>query len=491
MAILELRPATGAARGWRRAIVALAVAASVSSVAHAQTEVRTRTMFDLEFGLHATELPREFADYACGTRGGPPSLPLGGFDEFARCNAEEDSGLHEVHFRYDDEVEFAAKAHRLEVQSALYGGTTSYALPVIVSALFDADGFLAGLRMVSDDRTDEETRELGISLRSFLMGRYGQDGWDCVDLAREDGEEDFTGRFLKRRCEKLVDDGSVHIVLEGHLYRKAGQFAIDPRTQLPTTGQFRSETRLELFATSPVPDAEARLAALAGNEPETNPDVARARDCPGCDLAGAQLKRADLRGANLAGANLEGANLHDALLTGANLAGANLAGANLNKADLKRANIEGAMLARAMLFEAHLDGANLRDANLQRVMAGTIGLIRADLTGADIRLADMRDGRLGGAILVAADLSGSHFSGAQLRGADLTDALLQLTVLIDAQMVRATFLNADMRQADLFSADLREADLTGADLTGARLDRATMIDAVLTGAILPEDFRRR
>ena len=471
-------------RLWAPAAIALGVLAA--SAAAAQGPPTPITMFDLVFGRHATELPPAFADHACGTRGGPPSLLLAGFHEYGKCAAEPDTGLHEVFFRYDDEEEYVAKAHRLEVQSALYGGTTAYAIPVIVAALFDSDGFLAGLRMVTDDRVDEETRELGVSLRRYLMGRYGEEDWTCVDLPRNEGELDYTGRFLKRRCEKLVDDGTVRAVLEGHLYRKTGQFAIDPRTRLPTTGQFRSETRLELFA-DPVASRE-RVDALEITEPRIDPLVLRARDCPACDLAGALLKRVDLRGANLRGANLEGANLHDALLTGADLRGANLRDANLNKADLKRADLDGAVLAGAMLFEAHLDGATLRNANLQRVMAGTVGLIRADLTGADLRLGEFRDGRIGGAILTRADLSGAHLNGAQLRGADMTDALLQLTVLIDAKLVRARLVNADLRGADLFSAELRGADLTAADLTGVRLDRATLHEVVLTGAKLPDGF---
>ena len=474
----------------------LAFWVAAASSAFAQERFGVITMFDLEFGRHAAELPLAFSNYACGTRGGPPSLPIAGFHEFARCPAEEDTGLHEVHFRYDDELEFGARAHRLEVETAFYGGTTAYAVPVIVAALFDPHGFLAGVRMVTDDRTKEpdpevaaEIRELGISLLTFLLGRYGDDGWNCLDLKREEGELDFTGRFLKRRCEKLVEDGDVRAVVEGHLYRKPGQFAVDPRTQLPTSGQFRSETRLELFAMEPVPDPEQRLAMLGDLEPKLDAIVLRARDCPRCDLSGATLKRADLRGANLEGANLEGANLHDALLAGANLRGANLARANLNKADLKRANLEGAVLAKAMLFEAHLDGANLRNANLTQILAGTVGLIRADLTGADVRLAELRNARMGRAIMVNTNLSGAYLNGAQLRGADLTNARLQLTTLIDTELVQAKLINADMREANLFSAILREADLTGADLTDARLDRAVLVDATLTGVIFPAGFQ--
>ena len=64
------------------------------------------TVWDLELGTPADALPQnDYIDYACGTQGGPPSLPLRGWVEFARCAAEP-SGLHEVYFRYDDEFRF-------------------------------------------------------------------------------------------------------------------------------------------------------------------------------------------------------------------------------------------------------------------------------------------------------------------------------------------------------------------------------------------------
>lgn len=488
--ILFKRPKTTL---WFLLLVTFSVAAS-----HAQDEARpkTVTMFDLEFGRHAKVLPLAFSDYACGTRGGPPSMPIAGFHEFSRCPAEKDTGLHEVHFRYDDEIEFGAKAHRLDIEAALYGGTTAYAVPVIVAALFDANGFLTGLRMVTDDRRKDpdpeaaaESRELGIALLTFLLGRWGEGGWSCLDLKREEGEMEFTGRYLKRRCEKLIDNETVRVIMEGHLYRKPGQFGINPVTQLPTMGQFRSETRLELFLVNSVSNPQQKLADLAGFERAIEPIVLKARNCPGCNLAGANLKRADLRGANLEGANLEGANLHDALLDNANLRGANLRKANLNKVALKRADLENAVLSRAMLFEAHLDGANLKNADLTLIMAGTVGLIRSNLTGADLRLAELRDARMGGAVLVNANLSGAYLNGAKLRSADFTGARMELTTLIDTELIRAIMVNADLREANLFSAILRGADLTGADLTGATLDRAILLDTNLTNAILPVGFK--
>ena len=444
------------------------------------------TVLDLDLGAHAAELPpRAFADMARGTNGGPPSRSIESWLDYANCPAEAGTGLHEIYFRHDDEVEYRAKARRINFPLVRFGSTTVYGVPVIASGLFDDNGFLVGLRIATDSRgLDEETRQINISLWNFFRGRFGGDDWSCTNLDVAEGEQAFGGQFLKRRCEKMAEDGIRHVVLEGHYYRKRGQFAVDPRTRMGTKGQFESTVRLELILAGGIGDADKRLATLKSVEPQLDPRVARVRDCPGCDLAGEDLKRADLRGANLAGANLAGANLHDARLDGANLAGANLSGANFNKAQLKRANLEAADLSNAMLFKARLDGANLRGANLQRALAGEVELIGANLQGADIRLVDLRASRLARADMTGADLSGSHLHNARMGAAVLKDAILEGTVAINAQMARADLSGADLRRADLYGANLREANLSGADLVGARLARAILRDANLEGARL-------
>jgi hypothetical protein len=55
-------------------------------------------VWDLRLGTPADQLPDEFVDLACGTNGGPPSLPLNGWTDFRRCRSEP-SGLREVYFR--------------------------------------------------------------------------------------------------------------------------------------------------------------------------------------------------------------------------------------------------------------------------------------------------------------------------------------------------------------------------------------------------------
>ena len=490
--------------GW---IAALSLAVNVSAAQEnpepknpAQTVTEAAGLYapsvwDLRLGSHALELPKDqFIDFACGTNGGPPSLPLTQWTEFANCRVEEDTGFFEVYFEYDDEPEYWAKALGLLSQMAVYTGTSAYEIPVIISAVFDENGFFVGFRLVADPRADLRGREKGISLAGFLYGQYGADGWACADLPRLEGEVEYQGDYEKRRCQKTDAEAGLTLTMETHFYRKRGQFAVNPADNLPTEGQFVSTTRFEAILTAGVLNTEQRLAALDERGPsEKDRLIERARDCPGCDLSGVDLKRADLRNANLAGADLSGANLHGAILAGANLAGANLSGANINRADLKRANLRGATVQRAMLYEIRLDGADLTGADLTASLAGEAQLIRATLTDATIVSVDMRNARLTEADFTGANMVGVWLHDSQLARADFTGADLSNSLLIRASMVEANFTQSDMRGADMFDANLRGADLTWADLSYSRLTSANLADVVteetlFIDALLPLGF---
>ena len=438
--------------------------------------------WDLQLGAHATELNAdEFIDYACGTNGGPPSLPLSDWTEYGSCPVEAESGVYEVYFQYDDELEYWAKANDLLTQTALYEYTSAYEIPVIPSGLFDARGFLVGIRMVTDPRVPVETRERGVTLGNFLRARYGGGEWTCEELPRAEGETEFIGFHEKRRCSKSVDEGAVLVILETHNYRKPGQHAIDPALNRPTVGQFESSTRFELLLADEIPPD--RVPSLASAPSARELLAVRARDCAGCDLAGANLKRADLRGADLAGANLAGANLHGANLAGANLQDANLQDANLNRSDFKRADLRGANLRAAMMYEAHFDAADLSGAILSAGLATRAQFIRANLSDAKMLAMDMRDARLNDANFTGADLSGSLLENSRFTRANLSGARLIQASMWAVDLVRANLTGADMRAADLIRANLRAADLTSADFSYARLTFANLSEAIVTGAV--------
>jgi hypothetical protein len=201
-------------------------------------------VWDLKLGTPATALPSGFGEYACGTNGGPPSQPLSGWGDFRRCRPEP-SGLREVYFRYDDELEYWAKANDLPTEIERYSGTKVYDFPVVLSALFDDGGMLAGLRIVSDPRDTTRSRDEAYTLRNFLNARFGRDGWACTDLPPGEGEEPVGRTFIKQDCQKTLD-GPVLAVLQTRYFRKKGQYQFDPHSAKETKGEFESTVHFEL-----------------------------------------------------------------------------------------------------------------------------------------------------------------------------------------------------------------------------------------------------
>lgn len=443
------------------------------------------SVWNLTLGAHAREIPTaDYTDFACGTNGGPPATALTGWLDFARCPADPTTGLHEVYFRYDDELEYRGRAQNLDTTVQKFQYTAAYDQPVIASGLFDEDGFMLGLRLVTDPRVPTSVREQGVTLAGYLFARFGQDDWTCTDLPRAEGETEFHEAFIKERCTKtapLAEVGPVHFTVERHNLRKRGQAAINLDHNV-TEGEFESLTRFDAVIAGALPDRDQRLAAIvAMGPPAADPVVTRAMNCPGCDLHGANLKRADLHGANLKGANLAGADLHAANLEGADLSGANLEGANLNKIAARRANFEGANLQKVMLYAATLDGAQMAKADFTAALAGNVRMIRTDLSGARMVAVDLRNGRLTTANFTGVDLTHSWLHDTQLTRANFTNAILIYVVALRAEMGEADLTGVDARGADLFGANLRGSNLTSADLSYTRLTSVNLFKATMEG----------
>jgi hypothetical protein len=229
-------------------VAALGVLSGAPSHAAGADERPTRhEIWDIKLGAKVDALPDDFIDYACGTNGGPPGLPLSGWKDFRRCRAEP-SGLREVYFRYDDELEYWAKANNLAPQMEQYVGTKTYGFPITVSALIDDKAEARGIRIVTDPRDPSGDRDEAYLLRNFLNSRFGRDGWQCQDLAAEEGETAVTGVFIKQRCEKQIDDATRAVLVTRHL-RKPGQSQYDPHSGKETTNQFDSNVRFEVVRT--------------------------------------------------------------------------------------------------------------------------------------------------------------------------------------------------------------------------------------------------
>ena len=225
----------------------MSLLAASSAPAGAQERPARLEVWDLRLGTPVGQLPDEFVDLACGTNGGPPSVPLNGWSDFRRCRPEP-GGLREVYFRYDDELEYWAKANDLADQMEQYAGTKTYGFPVVVSGLIDAQGTLRGLRIVSDPRDTSQNRDEAYLLRNFLNARFGRDNWQCQDLSLADGETAVDGVFVKQDCRKDIDTKTIARLATRYL-RKPGQSRFDPHTGRETAGQFESTARFELVQT--------------------------------------------------------------------------------------------------------------------------------------------------------------------------------------------------------------------------------------------------
>jgi hypothetical protein len=200
----------------------------------------------LKLGLKADAMSTDtFGDLACGSNGGPPRQALDDWSDFRKC-LPEPNGLYEVNARFDDQQEYIGRA----IDDPMYAqgrlGTRVAGHPVILSVLFDQDGVLRGIRMVSDPRGSLTERRMAHMLRLAIINRYDPDGWSCSDLPKAAGETPVGGGvFIKQRCEKHTAERNLFV--ETHFLRKPGQSDVDQKTGEPTAGQFDSWTRFELM----------------------------------------------------------------------------------------------------------------------------------------------------------------------------------------------------------------------------------------------------
>jgi hypothetical protein len=237
----------------RRAMVAWAVLAAVLGAVSAGPAVRAQPqqpdpgeIHGLKLGLKAAEMSTDnFGDLACGSNGGPPRQTIGGWTDFRKCRPEA-SGLTEVYAPFDDQQDYIGRA----IDDPMYAqgkvGTRVAGHPVLLSVLFDPDGVLRGIRMISDPRAAPLERRMAHMLRLAIINRYEPDGWNCTDMPPAPGETPVGGGvFIKQRCEKTMPGKT--LTVETHFLRKPGQAGVDAATGEATQGQFESWTRFEIM----------------------------------------------------------------------------------------------------------------------------------------------------------------------------------------------------------------------------------------------------
>ena len=204
------------------------------------------SIWDVKLGQPVTDIPNSAAAIiACGTNGGPISIQLQGFGDWAQCTPEA-SGLREVAFTYDDEKDYIARAMELEYR-ALAGGTSVYAHPVNVSVLVDDKGLAQGIRIVTDDRASDHDRRVAVVLSKNFQARFGAWNLDCEDIPMQPGEQKVGNDFIHQRCTGTNPDGSgQRLAIEASYLRKKGQQGLSLETGQVNKGYYESRTRLEI-----------------------------------------------------------------------------------------------------------------------------------------------------------------------------------------------------------------------------------------------------
>ena len=203
------------------------------------------SIWDAKLGTPVTDIPAmDVVDIACGTNGGPPSTTLRSFANFKSCPAEP-SGLREIYFENDDEMDYIAKADEAEYKF-LQGGTSIYAHPVVISVLVDDAGVIRGIRIVTDERVSIGERRIAVTLARNLKGRYGSWKLDCADIPLRPGENPVGNQFEHELCTGEDADLGQRMRLEASYLRKKGQEAFNTYTQQINAGYFQSQTRLEV-----------------------------------------------------------------------------------------------------------------------------------------------------------------------------------------------------------------------------------------------------
>jgi hypothetical protein len=214
-----------------------------ASTAHAQRTAPK--IWDIKLGTPVAALPtNDFVDPACGTNGGPPARVLRSFAEFAQCTVEAATGLREVWFRYDDELEYVARARRSDIMIRQYSQNSLAGQPIITSLLVDGEGLVQGYRVVNDPRADAQTRIAAFGLADLFRGIAGN-GLVCTDLPLAEGERPIDDWYLKQVCEMKSEARIVRV--EARRYYKPGQFAVDPNENRPTENLFESSARIEVY----------------------------------------------------------------------------------------------------------------------------------------------------------------------------------------------------------------------------------------------------
>jgi hypothetical protein len=159
---------------------------------------------DIRIGLAVADLPSTgYADFSCAA---DAKVALSGWSGWRHCPAGAD-GLRALRFGFDPETS--------------RDGTVVAGHPVVLTALIDGEGAVAGLKIETDPKA-----RLYLRKKAFLFGpqvedRYGSDGWTCRQAQLNGGEQPVGGVYVKEKCTKTIQGRA--LAIERNLFRLAGQ----------------------------------------------------------------------------------------------------------------------------------------------------------------------------------------------------------------------------------------------------------------------------
>jgi hypothetical protein len=159
---------------------------------------------DLKIGGKVADLPAAgYVDFSCPA---DANAKPAGWSAWHDCPAGSD-GLHALAFGFDP--------------ATSKDGTVVAGHPVVLTALIDNDGIVAGLKIDTDPKSRLYLRKKAFLFGPQVKARYGSDGWACTQADLAAGEEPVGGVHVKEKCTKTTQGRA--LTIERSLYRKAGQ----------------------------------------------------------------------------------------------------------------------------------------------------------------------------------------------------------------------------------------------------------------------------
>jgi hypothetical protein len=197
-------------RIWMRSVLPAAFLLAALQQAPAQQQYVGDDVRDIKIGGKVAALPAEgYVDFSCpADANAKPSADNkpASWSAWHDCPAGSD-GLHALRFGFDP--------------ATSRDGTIVAGHPVVLTALIDNDGIVAGLKIDTDPKTRLYLRKKAFLFGPQVKARYGSDGWACTEADLAAGEESVGGVHVKEKCNKTTQGRA--ITIERSLYRKTGQ----------------------------------------------------------------------------------------------------------------------------------------------------------------------------------------------------------------------------------------------------------------------------